>query len=108
MFVPSLSSKTGLLKSCMLLLALPSTPTKIDEMKPSEKFSLMKETSQYTPMLVEADNWQQPRLSSVAVVWGITSELDLRSNFLRRIGSIRFTLMFLYLLIREFSYCYIL
>ena len=54
-------------------------------------------------MLMEADTWESVKLASLAITWGIISEVDLRSDFLRFIGSIRFTLMFFYLLIRKFA-----
>ena len=55
------------------------------------------------PMFVEAISWPQPKLCSVAISWGILSAVDLESEFLRWLGSIRFQIMFLYLLIRKLA-----
>ena len=53
----------------------------------------------HCPMLVESDRWSRPKMCSVAIFFGMASRIDLGSEFIRWMGSIRFLLAFAYLLI---------
>lgn len=93
-----ISTQRNLLKSCGILLALPNSPDSFIPHKPSIPFQLQSYWQMHKPMILEADNWTQPRLCSVAVSWGFLSEVDLRSDFMRILGSVRFQIIFVYLL----------
>ncbi|VDL57295.1 unnamed protein product [Hymenolepis diminuta] len=93
-----ISTQRNLLKSCGILLALPNSPDSFIPHKPSVPFQLKSYWQMHKPMILEADNWTQPRLCSVAVSWGFISEVDLRSDFMRILGSVRFQIIFAYLL----------
>ncbi|KAM3171826.1 hypothetical protein ACTXT7_015815 [Hymenolepis weldensis] len=99
-----ISTQRNLLKSCGILLALPNSPDSFIPDKPSIPFQLQSYWQMHKPMILEADNWTQPRLCSVAVSWGFISEVDLRSDFMRILGSVRFQIIFAYLLTKLKKY----
>ncbi|VDK22858.1 unnamed protein product, partial [Taenia asiatica] len=84
--------------------ALPRSPDEVTYSRPTTPFLLSPYMQMHRPMLVEADVWPEPKMCSMSITWGIVSEVDLRSEFLRWIGSIRFVLMFTYLLMRLKKY----
>ncbi|KAM7542497.1 hypothetical protein Aperf_G00000019558 [Anoplocephala perfoliata] len=94
-----ISTGRNFLRSCCILLALPNSPDIVIPRQPVAPFQLQSYWQTHKPMVVEADNWTGPRMCSGAVTWGLVSEVDLRSDFMRCVGSVRFQIMFLYLLI---------
>nr|CDS30015.2 sphingosine kinase 1 [Hymenolepis microstoma] len=99
-----ISTKRNLLRSCAILLSLPNGSTTFIPREPSAPFQLKSYWQIHKPMILEADNWAQPRLCSVAVTWGFISEVDLRSDFMRFLGSVRFQIVFAFLLIKLRKY----
>ncbi|KAH9280875.1 Sphingoid long chain base kinase 5 [Echinococcus granulosus] len=99
-----LSTLREFLRTCCILLTLPQSPDEVTYSRPTTPFLLRRYMQTHQPMLVEADVWPEPKMCSVSITWGIVSEVDLRSEFLRWIGSIRFALMFVYLLMRMKKY----
>ncbi|VDN97752.1 unnamed protein product [Rodentolepis nana] len=99
-----ISTKRNLLKSCTILLALPNASATSIPREPSTPFQLQTHWQIHKPMILEADIWTQPRLCSVAVTWGFISEVDLRSDFLRFLGGVRFKIIFAFLLMRLRKY----
>ncbi|EUB57451.1 Sphingoid long chain base kinase 5 [Echinococcus granulosus] len=90
-----LSTLREFLRTCCILLTLPQSPDEVTYSRPTTPFLLRRYMQTHQPMLVEADVWPEPKMCSVSITWGIVSEVDLRSEFLRWIGSIRFALIIL-------------
>ncbi|KAL5107996.1 Sphingosine kinase 2 [Taenia crassiceps] len=99
-----LSTLREFLRTCCILLALPRSPDGVAYRPPKTSFLLWPYMQMHRPMIVEADVWSEPKMCSVSITWGIVSEVDLRSEFIRLLGSIRFVLMFMYLLMRLKKY----
>uniref|UniRef100_A0A0X3Q020 Sphingosine kinase 1 n=2 Tax=Schistocephalus solidus TaxID=70667 RepID=A0A0X3Q020_SCHSO len=105
-FNSGLQTTKSLLKNACLLMALPpQPPVALAPLSSIPRHIFRLKVTPYHPILLQTDSKASAQdLAMLSVTWGLISECDLRSEVIRCLGEVRFSLTYAYFILKKQNY----